>query len=721
MKSIARALLLLVCIVMGTSPANAQNTIAITEFLNDSKGSESTGEWIELYNYGTTPVHIAGWTLVDYDTDMGAIPPATIESGEFLIIARDKAMFEVDWLAGIPNPKVVQFTGAFALSDKADEIVLKNAEGTEVWRIAYTDDDTQGRATYLTGSVFSRTFWGTKASPGINRSGTDTGGELGYETSDATPDLYQYSAGNRDWGSPLRGQYGKGPAPAPPRMISVNAPDSIIGPGVRGVALSDTALERGSLFRGITDSLSVAYGSSIRGVAGGLYADLYDWRTRVSVYHSLYGDDTQPRPTTLEFLRWARDKRVNLFITANTRGLVMYDPVNTGKVRYYTSDTATLAHLAADWVRYTNHIVPMYRQGDTITNSRDLGILRSLVWSSKFSGDRFDNLMAHGEETVPKVAYWEIGNEPTVSVAGSIGVSNGYKLNAADYYNRYKAIASAMKREDPSIKIGPCLVNGTGSDAAYITTLTSDPTVPLDFISYHPYQSLGDQKTFEAMEEYLGTVYSNQYRRWKDIRDAIAAGGRNPDQVEMVASEVNVSYWRYNETLKEGEMAHALGSVETVFVFARLGLKAAHYWIWPADAHDGTPYPVYKAYEKLRDYMGDRMLDFYTIDNKVRIYTTRDLTTGRIAIWALNFQNARKETVNLSLTGLSGKHVLRRLTLKSKTGRTSLLSANYSGNRPGGPRNEVDWIESSMAGADPANLELTLEPVTISVILISSL
>jgi len=700
--------------------AESQNTVAITEFLNNSKGPEQSGEWIELYNYGTGVVSLSGWSLADDDKDVAAIPDSVIGPGEFLILARDKELFEIDWLAGIPNPKVVQFTGVFALSDKADEIVLKNSEDIEVWRIAFSDDEMEGRATYLTGNSFSQNSWGKKSFPGINRSGMDMGGALGYETNSSTSDPYQYSSGSRDWGSPLRGHYGKGFAPPAAHAISVNAPGSVINPGIRGVALSDNALDRGDLSRGIKDSLTVSSGSSIRGVAGGLYADLYDWRTRVSAYYSQSRDITQPRPPTLEFLRWARDQHAELYITANTRGLVRYDPVNIGKVRYYTSDTETLAHLAADWVRYTNHIVPKYRQGDSITDSRDSGILNSLVWSSPFPGDTFDLLLTREEQAVPKVMYWEVGNEPTVSVAGAIGVSNGYKLNPENYYKRYKVVASAMKKEDPSINLGPCLVNGTGKNASYIKTLMSDPTVPVDFISYHPYQKLGNKNTDKDMEEYLGTVYANQHRRWKDIRDAVEAGGRDPEKVGMVASEVNVSDWRYNETMKEGEMAHALGSVETVFVFARLGLQAAHYWIWPADTRDGTPYPVYKAYEKLRDYMGDRLLDFYSIENKVRIYTTRDSSTGRIAIWALNFQNARSETVKLSLSDLSGKPVLRRLTLKSKNGTSSLISGNYSGTRPGGPRNEVDWIETSMPGADPANLELLLESATISVILIEN-
>jgi len=93
-------------------------------------------------------------------------------------------------------------------------------------------------------------------------------------------------------------------------------------------------------------------------------------------------------------------------------------------------------------VRYTNHIVPTYRQGDTISDARDLAIVNSLVWSSVFSGDSFDKLLAPGEAPVPRIVYWEIGNEPTVSVSGGIGVSNGYTMDAASYAERYKAIAT---------------------------------------------------------------------------------------------------------------------------------------------------------------------------------------------------------------------------------------------------------------------------------------
>jgi alpha-L-arabinofuranosidase len=112
------------------------------------------------------------------------------------------------------------------------------------------------------------------------------------------------------------------------------------------------------------------------------------------------------------------------------------------------------------------------------------------------------------------------------------------------------------------------------------------------------------------------------------------------------------------------------------------------------------------------------LIDFYAIGNKAHVYTTRDSKNGRIAIWALNFRNAQSQTLKLSLTGLPHKVSIRRLTLKSIKGATTLTSGNYSGNRPEGARNEVDWVESNMKEADPENLELTLEPATISLVLV---
>jgi hypothetical protein len=164
-------------------------------------------------------------------------------------------------------------------------------------------------------------------------------------------------------------------------------------------------------------------------------------------------------------------------------------------------------------------------------------------------------------------------------------------------------------------------------------------------------------------------------------------------------------------------MAHALGSVETVFSFARLGLKAAHYWIWPAHRFDGTEYPVYKAFEKLRDDMGDTIVSTYTATD-TRVYTTRDSKTGQLAVWGLNFNNDSDSTLNLSLQGLAGNEKIQLLTLGALNGKTSLFSSNLASDM-GGPTHDVDWRSTDLTGTNLSNYQLTLPSATVSVLLVS--
>ena len=62
--------------------------------------------------------------------------------------------------------------------------------------------------------------------------------------------------------------------------------------------------------------------------------------------------------------------------------------------------------------------------------------------------------------------------------------------------------------------------------------------------------------------------------------------------------------------------------MEEVFSFARLGVHASNYWLWPGDPYDWTKQPVYKAYEGLRDHMGDTILSVYS-DNDTAFHVSR--------------------------------------------------------------------------------------------------
>lgn len=180
--------------------------------------------------------------------------------------------------------------------------------------------------------------------------------------------------------------------------------------GVRGMAAPALNITRGEYTTGIPKTLEVSTGTSIRGWAGGLEAELFDWKSR-------NGD---ARPSTLQYQMYARERAAEMVFTVNMRGLTVPDGANN---RVFTDTSiATLASLAADWVRYTNRITQLYRTNSTITDTRDKAILNALSWSSSTPGDNWPKLLSSTSTVVPKVKYWEIGNEPRVGLASSYKV-----------------------------------------------------------------------------------------------------------------------------------------------------------------------------------------------------------------------------------------------------------------------------------------------------------
>src|SRR5678816_1290778 len=111
-----------------------------------------------------------------------------------------------------------------------------------------------------------------------------------------------------------------------PAMAQVFTTDALVpgvmfNPGVRGQAAPATPINRSDYPTGVNGAYAVAQGSSIRGVAGGLEADTFNWKNRnydPAAQYNYYG----PRAGTLDYLRASRDYSADLYITANIRGLV---------------------------------------------------------------------------------------------------------------------------------------------------------------------------------------------------------------------------------------------------------------------------------------------------------------------------------------------------------------------------------------------------------------
>jgi hypothetical protein len=494
-------------------------------------------------------------------------------------------------------------------------------------------------------------------------------------------------------------------------------------PGVKGQPIPAVTIDRPEYSVGVSKALELSRGSSLRGVAGGLEADTFNWKTR----------NNSARAGTLDYLRHSRDNNSNLYITANIRGLVEPDPNSPGNQRFYDTSIETLAGLAADWVRYTNHIVQTYRQGHVITDARDKAVLDSLVWNSATPGDNFDKLLAVGEAAVPKVQYWEIGNEPRVGLASTYRVTNSYTFFApprladdthkTDYRERYAALTSAMRAEDPTIKVGPALqwLNAVTEQELVDSILVRQPDgkfLPVDFLAYHPYQRLNEQTTPAGQEAFLRGVYDDHLSKVTNIRNRVAAAGRDPRSVALVASEHNVSNHTSNDTVAEMTMAHALGNTETLFSFARLGVQDAHYWIWPAHRWDGTEYPVFLAGEKLRDHMGDTLLSVAASNaDNLHLYTTRDTKSGEIALWGLNFDDDTATTRATPINNVGGRGRVTLSVLGALSGATSLASANLS-SEAGGPTHAVDWTTVDLTGTRLDTLQLNFPSATITLLTI---
>lgn len=452
----------------------------------------------------------------------------------------------------------------------------------------------------------------------------------------------------------------------------------------------------------------LSIGSMGRGLAGGLDADCYDWRDIDS--GSGWGTPAwSGRYTTLEFLQAARDHEAAPLITANMFGggyRDWSDPVNPG---VFVCQTDNPDGLAADWVRYTNILLPAYRQGDEGSlTGEDLRVYNAISnWDTR------PKLLAPGEQAVAPVQYWEIGNEPELGGYGDFLTS--HYMGPVAYRDRYKLISQAMLVVDPALRFGPCLItpsdpNGSGQ---WLTALAADAAVQLDFVGYHPYYN--DIKTgwgyHETITNGLRNCKAHLNGRSAGIRSILGQYGRTG--VDLIASEWNAVNWDAPSTL-QAAMGSALGAAETCFTFAEDGVLAANFWAKP-----NRELGLRETFTGLAAHMGDTLITTgdqlgYEPDNaNFRIYVTKNSgDDSTIMIWGLNFSDHEPVTVNLGLafcqvTSATLKH-FGRPGDDNAGGNTSLT--DYTG---------LAWDEQDVtAGLDPAGFPFSLEDAEITLLIL---
>lgn len=355
----------------------------------------------------------------------------------------------------------------------------------------------------------------------------------------------------------------------------------------------------------------------------------------------------------------------------------------------------------------------------------DQAILNRISWpGADYTSDK---LLAPGEAPVPKVTYWEIGNE--VNFRSDQG-------DTGDLYRaRYHDITTAMVAQDPSIKVGPNITGRfqSGEDSAkdYIKALlkpVNNNWEKVDFISYHPYDSviLNANEDHAAAVDALKNLRSRQesMRTW--TKDQINQNFGNiffpkyyptRNSVELLATEWNPS--TYDTTYSKRQW-NALGVVDTAMYFAEKGLSAANFWLWAANIYNGAENPQYKAFEALTKYGGDTLISSYQYTNS-RLYITRDSETGALTVWGMNFlfgdPGDQPVTLHLSLNNLGidpGQITLMRLA--DLTGPTTLFSSGTGGQVNFVPN--VGWINTDMTGMNLQNFDFTINPAELQLLVI---
>ncbi len=119
------------------SPAALELTIS--EINYNSLGGQNPGDWIELFNYGTAPVDISGWTLRDdQDFHVYTFPSGTvISNNEYLVVCEDLVAF--DSVHTTVSNRIGEL--GFSLSNSGDEIRLYNLQGNLYLSMAFDDQN----------------------------------------------------------------------------------------------------------------------------------------------------------------------------------------------------------------------------------------------------------------------------------------------------------------------------------------------------------------------------------------------------------------------------------------------------------------------------------------------------------------------------------------------------------------------------------------------------
>lgn len=115
----------------------AQTSLTFSEINYNSDSTRTSGDWIELHNFGTATADLSGWQLADQSGLAPYLLPAgtTLAPNAYLVLYGDAAKFAEQY------PTVTNKVGPFGLlfNNDTETISLLNAEGISQLSVTYSD------------------------------------------------------------------------------------------------------------------------------------------------------------------------------------------------------------------------------------------------------------------------------------------------------------------------------------------------------------------------------------------------------------------------------------------------------------------------------------------------------------------------------------------------------------------------------------------------------
>jgi hypothetical protein len=334
-----------------------------------------------------------------------------------------------------------------------------------------------------------------------------------------------------------------------------------------------------------------------------------------------------------------------------------------------------------------------------------------------------------------KIEYFEVGNEQHGPWETGHNIPGKPELTGAMYGSEVKAICTAIKTVDSSIKCGAdALVYDNGEEWTgykwWMRDLLPQVESSVDYLIVHEYFGWpfqGDKFVSPSNAEIFGNL-----RKVKEGAESVAAMTRKyakrKTDFPLALTEFNILNGNVPQTI---QLINGLFTAEVLGEAILAGYFATNFWDWKngydskngggdhallassdPQVPDNTPRPAYYSYAIFARAFGQEMVESKSSDSSIRVYASRFKNKSDLG---LVFVNEKEEPAKLTITTGSNKRQLKAWVLTGASLNSTQVSFNGKpGPKGGGGPFPVDTLEPfarTLDGKD--SVELTVPPASL--------